>query len=55
LLSTVPPPSFETHFEDLAGGLSIAGDDAQAATSLRKRLWETYDIEVVDPPRKATN
>jgi hypothetical protein len=47
LLSTVLPPGFETYFEDLAGGLAAAGDDAPAATSLRKRLWETYDIEVL--------
>jgi hypothetical protein len=38
LLSTVLPPGIETYFEDLAGGLAAAGDDAPAATSLRKRI-----------------
>ena len=55
LLSTVSPPGFEGYFEDLAEGLAAAGDDAQAATSLRKRLSEKYDIEVVGPPKQATN
>jgi mannose-6-phosphate isomerase-like protein (cupin superfamily) len=55
LLSTVSPPGFESYFEELAEGLAAAGDDAQAATSLRKALSEKYDIEVVGPPRQATN
>jgi quercetin dioxygenase-like cupin family protein len=55
LLSTVSPPGFESYFEELAEGLAAAGDDGQAATNLRKRLSEKYDIEVVGPPRQATN
>jgi hypothetical protein len=55
LLSSVSPPGFEGYFEELAEGLGAAGEDAQAATSLRKRLSEKYDIEVVGPPRRATN
>jgi hypothetical protein len=55
LLSTISPPGFEGYFEELAGGLAAAGDDAEAATSLRKELSEKYDIEVVGPPRQATN
>jgi len=55
LLSTVFPRGFESYFEELAEGLAAAGDDAQAATKLRKRLSEKYDIEVVGQPRQATN
>jgi len=55
LLSTVSPPGFESYFEELAEGLAAAGDDAQAATRLRKALSEKSDIEVVGPPRQATN
>ena len=55
LLSTLSPAGFESYFEELAEGLAAAGDDAQAATKLRKRLSEKYDIEVVGPPRQATN
>ena len=51
LLSTVSPPGFESYFEELAEGLAAAGDDVQAAMSLRKALSEKYDIEVVGPPR----
>jgi quercetin dioxygenase-like cupin family protein len=55
LLSTVSPAGFEGYFEELAEGLAAAGDDAEAAASLRKTLSEKYDIEVVGPPRQATN
>ena len=55
LLSTLSPAGFESYFEELAEGLAAAGDDAQAATKLRKRLSEKYDIEVVGQPRQATN
>jgi mannose-6-phosphate isomerase-like protein (cupin superfamily) len=55
LLSTVCPPGFESYFEELAEGLAAAGDDAEAAVILRKALSEKYDIEVVGPPREATN
>ena len=51
LLSTVAPPGFESYFEELAEGLAAAGDNAEAATSLRKALSEQYDIEVVGPLR----
>jgi quercetin dioxygenase-like cupin family protein len=55
LLSTLSPAGFESYFEELAEGLAAAGDDAQAATKLRERLSKKYDIEVVGPPRQATN
>jgi quercetin dioxygenase-like cupin family protein len=55
LLSTLSPAGFESYFEELAEGLAAAGDDAQAATKLRKRLSEKHDIEVVGLPRQATN
>jgi quercetin dioxygenase-like cupin family protein len=55
LLSSVSPAGFESYFEELGEGLAAAGDDAQAATKLRKRLSEKYDIEVVGPPRQALN
>jgi mannose-6-phosphate isomerase-like protein (cupin superfamily) len=54
LLSTVSPPGFERYFEELAEGLAAAGDDAEAAASLRKVLSEKHDIEVVEPPRQIT-
>ncbi len=55
MLITISPPGFERYFEELAKGLAAAGDDVQAAMSVRKRLSEKYDIEVVGPPRQATN
>jgi hypothetical protein len=55
LLSTVSPPGFEGYFEELAEGLAAAGDDEEAARSLREELSEKYDIEVVGPPRRAAN
>jgi mannose-6-phosphate isomerase-like protein (cupin superfamily) len=55
LLSTRSPAGFESYFEELAEGLAAAGDDAQAATKVRKWLSEKHDIEVVDPPRQTTN
>jgi mannose-6-phosphate isomerase-like protein (cupin superfamily) len=55
LLSTVSPPGFEGYFEELSEGLAVARDDAQAASNLRKDLSEKYDIEVLGPPRQATD
>ena len=55
MLITISPPGFERYFEELADGLAAAGDNAEAAMSVRKALSEKYDIEVVSPPRRATN
>jgi quercetin dioxygenase-like cupin family protein len=55
MLITISPPGFERYFEELAEGLEAAGDDEQAAMSVRKALSEKYDIEVVGPPRQATD
>ena len=54
MLITISPPGFERYFEELADGLAEAGDDAEAAMSVRKALSEKYDIGVVGPPRQAT-
>ena len=48
------PPAFVRYLEELAEGLAAAGDDVEAAMSLRKELSEKYDIEIVGPPRQAT-
>ncbi len=55
MLITISPPGFERYFEELAEGLASVGEDEQAAMSLRRALSEKYDIEVVGPPRQATN
>ena len=55
MLITISPPGFERYFEELAEGLVAARDDEQAAISVRKALSEKYDIEVVGPPRQATD
>ncbi len=55
MLVTISPPGFERYFERLAEGLAAAGEDEQAAMGVRKALSEKYDIEVVGPPRQATN
>ena len=55
MLITISPPGFERYFEELAEGLEAAGNDEQAAMGVRKALSERYDIEVVGPPRQATN
>jgi hypothetical protein len=55
MLITISPPGFERYFGELADGLAAAGDNAEAAMSVRKALSEKYDIEVVSPPRRATN
>ncbi len=54
LLFTISPPGFERYFEELSEGLSAAGDDVEAAMSVRKGLSEKYEIEVVGPPRQVT-
>jgi hypothetical protein len=54
MLITMSPPDFWRCLKELAEGLAAAGDDAEAAMSLRKELSEKYDIEVVGPPRQAT-
>ena len=55
MLITISPPGFERYFEELVEGLEAAGDDEQATMSVRKALSEKYDIEVVGPPRQATD
>jgi len=55
MLVTMSPPDFWRYLKELAEGLAAAGDDAEAAMSLRERLSEEYDIEVVGPPRRATS
>lgn len=55
ILITISPPGFERYFEELAEGLEAAGDDEQAVMGVRKALSEKYDIEVVGPPRHATD
>ena len=55
MLITISPPGLERYFEELAGGLARAGDDPEAAMSLRKALSEKHDIDVVGPPRRADN
>jgi quercetin dioxygenase-like cupin family protein len=54
LLTILSPAGFERYFEELDEGLAAAGDDEEAAKSLRKELSEKYDIEVVGPPRMTT-
>ena len=55
MLITISPPGFEGYFEELAEGLEAAGDDEQASMRVRKALSGKYDIEVVGPPRQATD
>ncbi len=55
MLLTMSPPEFWRYLKELAEGLAAAGDDAEVARSLRERLSEKYDIEVVGPPRRATS
>jgi len=55
MLVTMSPPGFWRYLKELAEGLAAAGDDAEAARSLRERLSEKYDIEVLGPPRRATS
>ncbi len=54
MLITMSPLDFWRCLKELAEGLAAAGDDAEAAMSLRKELSEKYDIEVVGSPRQAT-
>ena len=55
LLVTMCPPEFWRYLKELAEGLAEAGDDAEAAMSLREALSKKYDVEVVGPPRRATS
>lgn len=52
-LGTISPPGFESYFEALSEGLAAAGTSQGHAMRVRQRLSETYDIEVVGPPRQA--
>ncbi len=54
MLVMMSPPDFWRYGKELAEGLA-AGDDAEAALSLRKRLSEKYDVEVVGPPRQGAS
>jgi mannose-6-phosphate isomerase-like protein (cupin superfamily) len=54
MLIMISPPGFERYFEELAEGLASAGEDEEAAMSVRKTLSEKHDIEVVGPPHQAT-
>jgi quercetin dioxygenase-like cupin family protein len=53
MLLAMSPPDFWRYLKELAEGLTVAGDDAEAAMELRKELSEKYDVEVVGPPRQA--
>ena len=55
MLLTLSPPDLWRYLKELAEGLVSAGDDAEAAMELRKELSEKYDVEIVGPPRWATN
>jgi quercetin dioxygenase-like cupin family protein len=55
LLVTMSPPEFWRYLKELAEGLAGAGDDAEASMSLREALSKKYDVEVVEPPRRATS
>ncbi len=55
LLLTMSPPEFWRYLEELAEGLAETGEDEEAATRLRKRLSEKYDVEVVGPPRRGAS
>ena len=55
MLITISPPGFERYFEELAEGLEATRGGERAAMSVRKALSEEYDIEVVGPPKQATD
>jgi len=55
MLVMMSPPEFWRYIKELAEGLAEAGDDAQAALRVRKRLSEKYDVEVVGPPRRGAS
>ena len=54
MLIMMSPPGFERYFEELAEGLASAGEDEEAAMSVRTTLSEKHDIEVVGPSHQAT-
>jgi hypothetical protein len=49
------PTRLRAVFAELAERLAVAGDDAEAATGLRKAFPEKHCIEVVGPPRQDTD
>lgn len=55
VLVTMSPAGFERYFEELAEGLSSAGESAEAALDIRRSLSGKHDIEVVGPPRQAAD
>ena len=55
LLIVISPPGFEQYFQELSEGLAAAGDSVDAGLRVRQALSAKYDIEVVGPPRQATN
>ena len=55
MLVMMSPPEFWRYLKELAEGLATAGDDAEATRSLRERLSEKYDVEVVGSPRRAAS
>ena len=55
MLVMMSPPDFWRYGKALAEGLAAAGDDAEAAMSLRESLSEKYDVEVVGPPRRGAS
>ena len=52
MLLIVSPPGLVRYLEELAIGLTSTGDNAEAATKLRKELSEKHDVELVGPPRR---
>ena len=54
MLIMISPPGFERYFEELAERLASAGEDEEAAMSVRKTLSEKHDQEIVGPPHQAT-
>ncbi|MCA1715890.1 MAG: cupin domain-containing protein [Actinobacteria bacterium] len=55
VLVTMSPAGFERYFEELAEGLSSAGNTAAAALDIRRALSGKHDIEIVGPPRQAAD
>ncbi len=55
VLVTMSLAGFERYFEELAEGLSSAGNTAEAALDIRRALSEKHDIEVIGPPRQAAD
>jgi hypothetical protein len=49
------PAGFERYFEELAEGLSVAGNITAAALDIRRALSGKHDIEIVGSPRQAAD